>query len=136
MEDEKTILDKGFEEREREYLRKEDELRKAKVVTNVLANYVNHNRTTEAFKQAFKQEHRTLQQSMFKMFLELMEEMATGDYPTDARNEDSKQVAITLIKGYSEAKKQDYIKGGTSPERAAEYVLGDGAKPSRYLSFI
>jgi hypothetical protein len=71
------------------------------------------------------------------MFLELMEEMATENYHTDGRNEDSKKMAQTLIKGFKLAKKQEYIEQGVSEERAEEYVtLGDGGKPSRYIPHV
>ena len=46
----------------------ESQLAEAKEVLNHLSDYVNHNRSNKAFIEAFKQEHRTLQQSMFKMF--------------------------------------------------------------------
>jgi hypothetical protein len=67
-----------------------------------------------------------------------MEEMATENYHTDGRNEDSKKMAQTLLKGFQMAKKQEYImEQGVSEQRAEEYVtLGDGAKPSRYLSHV
>ena len=126
-----------FERQEREHQRLEKEIRDAKEVVGALGNYVNYRRSSKGFAEAFKREHRTLQQSAFKMFLELMEEMATENYHTDGRNEDSKKMAQTLLNGFKLAKKQEYIEQGVSEQRAEEYVtLGDGAKPSRYLSHV
>ncbi len=114
----------------------ERELEQGKELVNVLSNYVNYRNSTKGFIEAFKREHRTLQQSMFRMMLELMEEMAGDDYHTDGRNEASKNVAITLLEGFSEMKKQEYISQGVSNERAKQYVSGVGSKPSAYLPHI
>lgn len=117
--------------------REEKELRDAKEIMDALGSYVNYRKSTKAFIEAFKREHRTLQQSMFKMFLALMEEMATENYHTDGRNEDSKKMAQTLLEGFKLAKKQEYINQGVSESRANDYVTtGDGAKPSCYLPHI
>lgn len=125
-----------FERQENARLKAEDELQEARKLVDALGEYVNYNKSRKAFVEAFKREHRTLQQSAFKMFLELMEEMATENYRTDGRNEQSKLMAQTLLKGFATVKKQEYIDEGTSEERATSYVSGDGAKPSRYLSLI
>ena len=134
------MIHEDFEREENARLKFQDEVREAKELTNKLSDYVNHNRSTKAFIEAFKREHRTLQQSMFKLFLEMVEdlavEMASDNYHTDGRNEASKNVAKTLIKGFKMAKKEEYIKDGVSEERATEYVSGIGEKPSRYLPLI
>jgi len=66
-----------------------------------------------------------------------MEEMATDNYHTDGRNDDSKKMAQTLLEGFKQAKKQEYINEGVSEARAEEYVtIGDGAKPSRYIPHV
>ena len=126
-----------FGQQELELLKKEQELYDAKKITDALSDYVNYRKSNQAFAEAFKREHRTLQQSMFRMFLELVEDMASENYHTDGRNEDSKKMAQTLIKGFQMVKKQEYLEQGVSEQRAEEYVtLGYGAKPSRYLPFI
>ena len=131
-----TEQEQEFEREERENQRLEKEIRDAKEVINTLGNYVNYRRSSKAFAEAFKREHRTLQQSMFRMFLELIEDMASENYHTDGRNEDSKKMAQTLIKGFQMVKKQEYLEQGVSEQRAEEYVSGEGAKPSRYLPLI
>ncbi len=134
------MTQEDFEREENARLKFLDEIREAKELTNKLSDYVNHNRSNKAFIEAFKREHRTLQQSMFKLFLEMVEdlavEMASDNYHTDGRNEASKNVAKTLIEGFKMAKKEEYIKDGVSEERATEYVSGIGEKPSRYLPLI
>ena len=124
-------------ENERKACKNEQEIRDADAVMTALGNYVNYRKNTQAFIDAFKREHRTLQQSAFRMLLELVEDMATDNYHTDGRNEDSKKMAKQLIEGFKLAKKQEYINQGVSEARATEYVGSlSGGKPSQYLPFI
>lgn len=89
------------------------------------------------FIQAFSNQHRTLQQSAFGLMLKLMEHMASDEYRTDARNEDSKKIAQNLIKGFKIVKKAEYVAEGTSEIKAEEYLSTESAsKPSKYLGFI
>lgn len=125
-----------FERQENARLKADKEMREGLELVKALGEYVNYNKSRKAFIEAFKREHRTLQQLAFKMILELVEEMATENYHTDGRNEQSKLMAQTLLKGFAMAKKEDYINEGVSEERATSYVSGEGAKPSLYLSLI
>jgi hypothetical protein len=132
-----NTTEQNFEEQERIACKNHQEFKDADELMSALGLYVNYRKSSKAFADAFKREHRTLQQSAFRMFLELMEEMATENYHTDGRNEDSKKMAQTLLEGFKLAKKQEYIKDGVSEERAESYVTtGDGAKPSTYIPFI
>lgn len=89
------------------------------------------------FIESFSNQHRTLQQSAFGLMLQTIEYMASDKYHTDGRNEDSKKVAQTLIKGFKVAQTAKYVEEGTSEERAKEYMDLEGFdKPSRYLGFI
>lgn len=91
----------------------------------------------QEFIQSFSCQHRTLQQSAIGLFLKLTEHMASDEYHTDARNEDSKKVAQTLMKGFKVAQTAQFVAEGTSEERAKEYMEMEGFdKPSRYLGFI
>jgi len=125
-----------FERKENERLKAAQELQQGKELANVLGDYVNYRKSTKGFIEAFKREHRTLQQSAFRMMLELMEEIASENYHVDGRNESSKEIAQALLKGFKEVKKQEYLNEGVSQERAENYVSGEGEKPSRYLPFI
>ncbi len=132
-----NTTEQNFEEQERKACKNEKEFKDADEVMSALGLYVNYRKSSQAFADAFKREHRTLQQSAFKLILELIEEMATENYHTDGRNEDSKKMAQTLLEGFKLAKKQEYIKDGVSEERAESYVTtGDGAKPSKYIPFV
>ena len=53
-------------------------------------------------EDALTREHRTLQQSMFGILLQMLLVYASDDYATDGRNEHSKKMAKKLIKGYAE----------------------------------
>jgi hypothetical protein len=136
METQHTAEELEFERQEREEQQREKALREGKELMNLIGNYVNYGKSRKGFIEAFKCEHRTLQQSAFKMFLELMEEMATENYRTDGRNENSKEVAKALIKGFRMVKKQGYLDEGVSEQRAEDYVTGNGARPSAYLPFV
>ena len=132
-----TAEDLEFERQEREYQQRDKALREGKELMDQIGNYVNHGKSRKGFIDAFKREHNTLQQLTFKMFLELMEEMASDNYRTDGRNEASKKMAQTLLKGFQIAQKQQYMAEGVSEARAEEYVsLGLGSKPSAYLPCI
>jgi uncharacterized protein (UPF0305 family) len=114
----------------------EEELEQGKELVNVLGNYVNYRKSTQGFIEAFKREHRTLQQSSFRMMLSLIEEMASDNYHTDGRNETSKQVAKMLIEGFKEMKKREFISQGETEEKAEFYANNYGNKPSQFLPYI
>jgi hypothetical protein len=121
---------------EEEYIRNEENTQKAMALADSLTTFVNGGNKAKLFIDAFKCQHRTLQQSAFKMMLELLEEMTTEQYRVDGRNEASKEMAKDLIEGFKLVKQKQYIAEGTSVERAAEYVTNDGGKPSKYLPLI
>ena len=68
-------MTQDFEQQELEILKREQESYDAKKITDTLSDYVNYRKSNQAFAEAFKREHRTLQQSMFRMFLELIEDI-------------------------------------------------------------
>ncbi len=110
-----------------------------KELAEAITDFVNSSNKEkhQEFIESFSHQHRTLQQSAFGMFLKLTEHMASDEYHTDARNEDSKKVAQTLIKGFKVAQTAQFVAEGTSEERAKEYMEMEGFnKPSRYLGFI
>ena len=121
---------------EEEYIRNEENTQKAMALADSLTTFVNGGNKAKLFIDAFKCQHRTLQQSAFKMMLELLEEMTTEQYRVDGRNEASQEIAKDLIEGFKLVKQKRYIAEGTSVERALEYVTNDGGKPSKYLPLI
>lgn len=66
-----------------------------------ITNFVNvYGMDKEGFKKAFRKQHRTLQQSTMRLFLEVIEMMAEDDYPTDPRNEGAKKTCQALVKNF------------------------------------
>ena len=109
-----------------------------KQLAEAMADFVNGGRDKQKdFIEGFCRQHRTLQQSAFKMMLELMEHIASDEYRTDGRNEDSQKIARNLVEGFKMAKKAEYISQGTSQIYADSLVDSEyGSKPSKYLGFI
>ena len=110
-----------------------------KELAEAITDFVNSSNKEkhQEFIESFSWQHRTLQQSAFGLMLKTIEHMASENYQTDARNEDSKKVAQTIIKGFKTAQTAQFVAEGTSEVRAKEYMEMDGFdKPSRYLGFI
>jgi hypothetical protein len=110
-----------------------------KELAEAITDFVNssNKEKNQEFIEYFSWQHRTLQQSAFGLMLQTMEYMASEKYHTDARNQDSKKVAQTLMQGFKVAQTAQYVAEGTSETRAKEYMELDGFdKPSRYLGFI
>ena len=90
----------------------EKEIALAKVVedfSNAINNF-SYNENASAFFKAFSRQHRTLQQSMMRVMLAVIEKCATEDYRTDARNEDTKQVCINLVTAFDKEMSEKYGK--------------------------
>ncbi len=110
-----------------------------KELAEILTDFVNtsNNEKFDEFVKAFSNEHRTLQQLGLGLMLRLIEHMASDEYKTDLRNEESKKIAKTLIKGFNLAKKLEYVDEGISEAKAEEYMSTESAKkPSKYLPLI
>ena len=71
-----------------------------KELAELFSDFVNSSNTEkfEEFVESFTNQHRTLQQSGFGLMLRVMEKIASDEYGTDARNEDSKKSHKTLLK--------------------------------------
>ena len=110
------------------------------------SNLVNGSPDVEAIVEQFKREHRTLQQSMFRVILTLIVSMTKDDYHTDGRNEQSKDIAKKLILGYAEmVKREDKVRmlaegcgEEYSEEKSEKYRMDIVNAPEKYigLSFI
>lgn len=110
-----------------------------KELAEALTDFVNSSNKEkyQEFIEIFSWQHKTLQQSAVGLMLQTIEHIASDNYHTDGRNEDSKKVAQTLMKGFKVAQAAQFVAEGTSESRAKEYVEMDGFdKPSRYLGFI
>lgn len=87
------------------------------------------------FIEGFCRQHRTLQQSSFRMILELIEHMASDEYRTDDRNADSQKVAKLLLKGFKTEFHNDLRVDGMSEKDIKRYV-GENFLPSKFLKLI
>lgn len=75
----------------------------AKTAAQAMSNFVNPmNHDNSEFIAEMSNDHRTLQQAFTKLCLQWIEHVASSDYRTDGRNEQSKQTAERLIKGFAD----------------------------------
>jgi len=88
------------------------------------------------FIDGFCRQHRTLQQSMFRIMLETFEHIASDEYQTDGRNEASKKTAKKLLDGFKKVVYEEQLSMGYTPEKAKEIADSEYVKPSAYLPFI
>ena len=100
----------------------------AKELTNIITDHLNtFGDKSEAFNQAMSREHRTLQQNFTRLCLKWLEHVASDEYYTDGRNEQSKDIAQALLGGFKDLKAQEGYTGST---------LEMMSKPSGYLGTI
>jgi len=100
----------------------------AKELTNLITNHLNtYGDKSEAFNEAMSREHRTLQQNFTRLCLKWLEHVASDEYSTDGRNEQSKEIAQTLLAGFKDLKAQEGYTG-----KSLEMM----SKPSGYLGTI
>lgn len=105
-------------------------------LANEMSNFVNtYGFDKEAFINGFCKQHRTLQQSMMGLMLATIEHIASDEYRTDGRNEQSQKVAKQLLSGYKEEVYKELIAQGSSEESARKYANSKVFKPSN-LSLI
>jgi hypothetical protein len=103
-------------------------MKNTKELVGDITDYVNSFSNKEReFCEAMSLEHRTLQQSFTKLCLSWLEHCASSEYLTDARNEQSKKIAMELLEGF----KAKQIKEGYTGD-----TLELMSKPSGYLRCI
>ena len=114
-----------------------DSKEKAKALAENFGNFVNsYGHDTEAFIEAFSRQHRTLQQSMMRVMLSTIEHVASDAYHTDGRNEQSKEIAKTIIKGFKLQVAIEQRDQFLTEERVQDYVNSDYCIPSKFLGTI
>ena len=97
---------------------------------------------SKPFIKGFTSQHRTLQQSMFGCITKLVGHMASDEYRTDGRNEQSKKVATAMLNGIREMYLQQevdyYQRSGYSPEeievKSKAFRESFDKNPSNYLT--
>lgn len=107
----------------------------ARLVSDYI-NVLNTDDKCEDFVKHFSRQHRTLQQSTIGLFLKVIEHVASDEFSTDARNEDSKRTCKALIDGFKVIKKEEFLKDNWSEASADDYLNKEGGRPSKYLGFI
>lgn len=93
----------------------------ADTITDFVNSFGSDNK---AFIEAFKKQHRTLQQSTIRLFLETVEAVADQSYRTDGRNEASHEVCKQVVEGFKNIRR----------EKDGQYFMNTG--PSKYLGYI
>ena len=94
-----------------------DEYQKAKKLTSDITDFLNnfnYEETSQLFNEAMSREHRTLQQNFTRLVLKWIEYMASDEYRTDGRNEQSKQMANTILDAYKRFTEGGYGKHGVN----------------------
>jgi hypothetical protein len=123
-----------------EYQEKRDEA--SKKLIEDFSNLVNNfSFEPDSFIEAFSRQHRTLQQNMFRVIINLVISVSKDSYATDGRNEQSKAMAKKLIAGYAlitkEEEKQRMLKQGCGEEfsekQAEEYRVQINESPEAYI---
>jgi len=110
-----------------------------KELANELTDFVNnYNCDHDEFINAFTRQHRTLQQSSFRLMLILMDKLASSEYGknTDARNEGTHKLAKKLMDGFKNSIIEDEILRGVSKENAIKNAESDYSKPHKFLGSI
>ena len=109
-----------------------------KELADQLGDFVNtYGCDEQGFIEGFKRQHRTLQQSAFKLICKLIEDIAeTPDNRTDARNEGSVMVAKMLVEGFKPQAVELLMKRGSSKKNAEDIAEEDYGKPNSFLGHI
>jgi hypothetical protein len=94
----------------------------AETITDFVNNY---GCDKQAFIDALFKEHRTLQQSTIRLFLQVIEAAADQGYRTDGRNDGAKQTCQDLIEGFKMVRR----------EKDGKY-FSENSKPSEYLGYV
>jgi hypothetical protein len=97
-------------------------------VVQAISDYVNsYSGKSKEFNLQMSRDHRTIQQSFTKLCFQWLEYVASDDYQTDGRNEQSKETAKLMI----ELMRQHYKNSGYS-----DSTLDLMATPSKHLNMI
>jgi len=111
----------------------------AKKLTGQITDYINtfsNEEKIEEFIRAFNTEHRTLQQSTMRMFLELLDHAASPDYRVDGRNESTQKTAQLLKRGFILALVEKFKNEGREISEQEIEQSWEINKPSKWLGYI
>jgi hypothetical protein len=99
-----------------------------KELVEEITDYVNtYSNKSEEFNKELGHQHRTLQQSFTRLCLGWIEYVASNEYRTDARNEDSKAICMKMLHSF----RREMAAEGYTQE-----TLDLMSKPSGYCSHV
>ena len=93
----------------------------------------------EEFVKGFNRQHRTLQQSMMRTMMAVVENCASPDYGRDGRNEGTHTLCKTLVKGYKDSVSKEFAAhhyDGKATASDESYVASEHCLPSKALGFV
>jgi hypothetical protein len=93
----------------------------------------------EEFINGFNRQHRTLQQSMMRTMMAVIENCAEPDYGRDGRNQGTHDLAKILVKGYKDSVSKEFAAqhfDGKTTESDEKYIASEHCVPSKALGFI
>jgi hypothetical protein len=104
-----------------------DKMKEAQKLTGLISDYLNnfqYKENSAYFNEAMSREHRTLQENFARLIFAYIEYMASDEYRTDGRNDQSKRFAELMLNGF---------------EQETTKLFGEGTdnrKPSKWLGTI
>jgi len=110
-------------------------------LANAFSDFVNGSNSHEhdEFVRAFSRQHRTLQQSMMRTMMAVVENCASPDYGRDGRNQGTHDLCKGIVKGYKDSIGKEFAaerylnKLSESDER---YLASESCVPSKSLGFV
>lgn len=110
---------------------------KAEELAKEISNFVNGASVDEVEQLAYlmSKDHPTLQQSTMRLACLFIQEMAKKQY-TDARNKQSKEIAIAMVNGYKSSAIEEIIKQDGSISTSLRTYIEEEGVPSKSLGLI
>ena len=109
-------------------------------LANAFSDHVNgKSHDHDEFIEGFTRQHRTLQQSMMRAMMGVIEKCASPEYGTDHRNQGTHDLAKKLIKGYKDSVAVEFAAhhhDGLPTQSDKDYVASDNCVPSNSLGFV
>ena len=109
----------------------------AEELAQAISSFVNGANYTQMEKLAklMANDHPTLQQSKMRLVCIFIEQMVNNQH-TDARNEDTKRVANSMIKGFKVHVREEYVKKGGFISESLDDFIDNEVIPSRSLPIV
>lgn len=125
---------RDYQEQKRDY--EQESNQRGIDASEMMSDFVNKSREYKAFTDNFLRQHRTLQQSMIRLMLEVIEKVASDEYRFDARNQGAHETCKRLIAGHKTEVYKLLLSQGETENGAKNYSEGEYCMPSKYLGTI